>query len=87
MAKKVEKGRNFAWLIYPESAPKDWKERLEKLDIPMAISPLHDKDVREIDLSTIDELTAEEQATLKAGKSFIKGSLAWPWAFRRSYHC
>ena len=72
MAKKVEKGRNFAWLIYPESAPKDWKERLEKLDIPMAISPLHDKDVREIDLSTIDELTAEEQATLKAGKKLYK---------------
>lgn len=42
------KARNFAFILYPESLPKDWKEKLESTDIPMAVSPLHDKDEREI---------------------------------------
>lgn len=40
-----EKARYFTFLLYPESTPEDWVDRLETLDIPMAISPLHDKDV------------------------------------------
>lgn len=43
MANK-EKARYFTFLLYPESVPEDWRERLETLDTPMAISPLHDKD-------------------------------------------
>lgn len=39
-----EKSRYFTFLLYPESVPEDWRERLETLDVPMAISPLHDKD-------------------------------------------
>jgi len=41
------KSRYFTFLIYPESAPKDWVLRLELTDLPFAISPLHDKDKRE----------------------------------------
>lgn len=41
---KKEKGVNFVFILYPESLPSDWIDRLETLDIPMEISPLHDKD-------------------------------------------
>lgn len=38
------KGR-YAWfLVYPESAPKDWKEQLKKSLGSYAISPLHEPD-------------------------------------------
>lgn len=43
-AKNVKK-RNWAFVLYPESAPKDWKEQLSKTGLEGAISPLHDKDV------------------------------------------
>lgn len=43
-----EKSRYFTFLIYPESVPEDWKERLELLDVPIAISPLHDKDLSSV---------------------------------------
>lgn len=41
-----EKARNFTFLLYPdgEGFPSDWVERLEKIGVPIAISPLHDKD-------------------------------------------
>ena len=45
MAEKNVKKRNWAFVLYPESAPEDWRERLQKTGLPCAISPLHDKDV------------------------------------------
>ena len=45
MAEKKVKKRNWAFVLYPESAPEDWKERLQKSGLLCAISPLHDKDV------------------------------------------
>ena len=41
----VARTRNFATVIYPESAPDNWLEILEELHVPCLISPLHDKDV------------------------------------------
>lgn len=38
------KGRYFTFLLYPESIPEDWELQLEMLGVPIAISPLHDKD-------------------------------------------
>lgn len=38
------KKRNWAFILYPESAPEDWREKLELYGIPCAVSPLHDKD-------------------------------------------
>ena len=38
------KGRSWAFVMYPESMPEDWFDRLEKTGLPFAISPLHDKD-------------------------------------------
>ena len=37
--------RNFATVVYPESAPEDWQEILSQQFVPAFISPLHDKDV------------------------------------------
>lgn len=39
-----EKARYFTFLLYPESIPEDWEEKLELLGVPIAISPLHDMD-------------------------------------------
>lgn len=43
-SKNVKK-RNWAFVVYPESAPKDWIEKLQKTGLQCAISPLHDKDI------------------------------------------
>ena len=43
------KARYFTFLLYPESIPEDWELQLELLDIPIAISPLHDKDLSSIE--------------------------------------
>lgn len=37
--------RNFATVVYPDSAPKNWKDILSDFHVPCFISPLHDKDV------------------------------------------
>ncbi|MEK4985453.1 replication protein [Streptococcus sp. FSL L8-0526] len=39
-----EKARYFTFLLYPESIPEDWELKLETLGVPIAVSPLHDKD-------------------------------------------
>lgn len=36
--------RNFATVVYPESAPNDWKMILQEQCVPAFISPLHDRD-------------------------------------------
>lgn len=40
----TDKARYFTFLLYPESIPENWKMQLELIGIPMAISPLHDRD-------------------------------------------
>lgn len=37
--------RNFATVVYPESAPEDWLIRLGNFLIPAFVSPLHDLDI------------------------------------------
>ena len=44
-SKKNVKKRNWAFVLYPESAPEDWREQLQKTGLQVAISPLHDKDL------------------------------------------
>ena len=39
------KKRNWAFVLYPESAPSDWLEQIQLSGIMSAVSPLHDKDV------------------------------------------
>ena len=37
--------RNYACMVYPDSAPADWITSLASAKVPVFISPLHDKDV------------------------------------------
>ncbi len=43
--KAADRQRVFATVVYPESAPTDWLEKLDELHVAALISPLHDKDV------------------------------------------
>jgi hypothetical protein len=38
------KKRNWAIVLYPESAPTDWREILKQTGLPFAVSPLHQYD-------------------------------------------
>ena len=40
-----QKGRAWAFVMYPESMPTNFYELLEQTGLPFAISPLHDKDL------------------------------------------
>lgn len=42
---KNVKKRNWAFVLYPESAPSDWIDLLRLTGLQCAISPLHDKDI------------------------------------------
>jgi hypothetical protein len=42
---KQKRTRNYATVVYPESAPENWVEILSQQLIPAFISPLHDKDL------------------------------------------
>ena len=44
MPEKNVKKRNWTFLVYPESAPANWRDKLIETGAPIAISPLHDKD-------------------------------------------
>lgn len=43
--KKDERCRNWSFILYPESAPDNWKEILDTYHVKTIISPLHDLDV------------------------------------------
>lgn len=43
--KAAQRARSYATIVYPDSAPADWMEKLEELHVPCLISPLHDKDI------------------------------------------
>lgn len=44
-AEKNVKKRNWAFVLYPDSAPSDWREQLRRSGVACAISPLHDRDI------------------------------------------
>ena len=39
------KKRNWAFVLWPDSAPKNWRDLLQESGLMFAISPYHDKDV------------------------------------------
>lgn len=43
--KQMQKKRHWAFVLYPESAPVDWRETLQKTGLLCAVSPLHDRDI------------------------------------------
>lgn len=44
-----DKARYFTFLLYPDSLPEDWEMKLESIGVPIAISPLHDKDLSNVE--------------------------------------
>lgn len=44
MTVNVKRGRNWTIIVYPDSAPDDWRDLLDKYHIQWIESPLHDKD-------------------------------------------
>ncbi len=44
-SEKSSRTRNFATVVYPESAPEQWQIILSDLKVPCFVSPLHDSDV------------------------------------------
>lgn len=42
--KTVKKGRDWTFIVYPESAPKDWRDILNQTHMRWIESPLHNKD-------------------------------------------
>ena len=45
MIKKIIKKRAWAFVLYLESAPSDWMDKLKQSGLKVAISPYHDKDI------------------------------------------
>jgi hypothetical protein len=43
--RRGKRTRNYATIVYPESAPPDWIERLKETHVQALISPLHEHDV------------------------------------------
>ena len=43
--KSIIRTRNYATVVYPDSAPENWQEILVQHFVPSFISPLHDKDI------------------------------------------
>lgn len=43
--KPIARTRNYATIVYPESATDDWLDILKDLKIPAFVSPLHDNDL------------------------------------------
>ena len=43
--KSIVKKRNWACVVYPESAPENWRDILQQTGLQCAISPLHDADM------------------------------------------
>ena len=37
--------RNYAFVLYPESAPPDWEATLRNFHVPCVLSPPHDRDI------------------------------------------
>lgn len=45
MSEKIIKGRDWAFMVYPESAPENWREILDETRMRWIESPLHDRDI------------------------------------------
>lgn len=45
MANKTTRTRNWTFVLYPESAPENWREILDDLHLEWVESPLHDSDI------------------------------------------
>jgi hypothetical protein len=77
--KKEKRSNKWAFLIYQESTPEDYLERLEELHIPFILSPWHDRDV--------NSTTGEFKNHINTVLCFLNRSKAthkYPTSFQRN---
>lgn len=43
--KEIKRARNWCAVVYPDSAPSDWMDKLDSLNLKWACSPLHEFDL------------------------------------------
>jgi len=48
-SEEEQRGNAWAFILYPESAPENWRSILDSFYIEWIESPLHDKDINEVD--------------------------------------
>lgn len=58
----------WTFIIYPESAPSDWRDKLDALIVPWACSPLHDKDIEKDENGSEVTKKAHRHIIIKTGK-------------------
>lgn len=44
---KPQRSNTWTLLLYQDSAPENWKNKLKELHVPFIVSPLHDKDLKQ----------------------------------------
>ena len=67
-----ERGRNWSFFVYPESAPKNWREIINEWHTPWFESPLHDKDLCEDESGEIKKAHWHIIIMFKGNKSFAQ---------------
>lgn len=67
--KQAEKSIYFTFILYPDSLPEDWKIQLTSTDRPIAISPLHDKDL--VDKEVLKKQIAEGKEYYEKNKNTL----------------
>lgn len=75
------KKRYWAFILYPESAPADWRKKLQETGIQCAISPLHDKDINPDNTSKKPHyhiILAYEGPTTYNNVAYLTASLGQP---------
>ncbi|MES5113939.1 Rep family protein, partial [Lactobacillus gasseri] len=45
LSKKLGRVRNWTIIVYPESAPKNWRDIIDSTHVTWVEGPIHDKDV------------------------------------------
>lgn len=69
--KVTTRHRNFATIVYPESAPEDWKDILSLACVPAFVSPLHDSDIKA-------DFDIQKMLSGESGESSIKDAYKKP---------
>lgn len=65
--KKDTRRRNFATIVYPDSAPDNWLKILDSHHVPACVSPLHDEDVYDEDVIAVNSVTGKLECKYRAG--------------------
>lgn len=71
---KTVKKRFWTFILYPESAPADWRDQMILSGVQFAVSPLHDND---LDIDDMGVLQENEDGTPKYKKAHYHIILVW----------